>query len=175
MAIALNGDDINIIVEQWTNVFSLILEKHAPVLSRRVSENFGPWLTKELKQLSVTRDRLQKQAVHSKSNIFMEAYRQIRNKVNMLTIELKRKFFTNKIASQNGDRKVAWKAINTDLDKKSKTTQIATLKVDGSLISDSNSIAESKNNFFCGTGNTLNGKIPETPNPLSENEYTVNP
>ena len=108
-AIALNGDDINIIVEQRTNVFSLILEKHAPVRSRRVSENFCPWLTKELQQLSVTRDRFQKQAVHSKSNIFMEAYRQIRNKVNMLTIDLKRKFFTNKIASQN--RKIDLKVI----------------------------------------------------------------
>ena len=55
-AVALNGDDINIIVEQWTNIFSLILEhlrletleKHAPIRNRRVSEHFCPWLTKEL-------------------------------------------------------------------------------------------------------------------------------
>ena len=29
--ITLNGDDINIIVDQWTKMFSLILEKHDPV------------------------------------------------------------------------------------------------------------------------------------------------
>ena len=92
----------------------------------------------------------------------------------MLNIELKRKFFTNKISSQNGDLKSKWKTINTVLNKRSKTTQIATLEVDGSLISDSNSIAESMNDFFSSIGNTLSGKIPETPNPLLENEYSVN-
>ena len=43
--ITLNGDDSNIIVEQWTKMFSLILEKHTPVRNRRVSENLCPWLT----------------------------------------------------------------------------------------------------------------------------------
>ena len=173
-AIALNGDDINIIVEQWPNMFSLILEKHAPVRNRRVSENFCPWLTKELKPLSVTRDRLKKQAVRFKSDILMEAYRQTRYKVNKLNIELKREFFINKIASQNGDLKSAWKTVNTVLNKKSKTAQIATLEVDGSPIDDSNSIAESMNNFFCSIGNALSGKIPETANPLLENKYKAN-
>ena len=42
----MNGDDINIIVDQRTEMFSLILEKHAPVRNRWVSENFCPWLTK---------------------------------------------------------------------------------------------------------------------------------
>ena len=93
-----NGDDINLIVEQWTKMFSLILDKHAPVRNRRVSEKFSPWLTKGLKQLSATRDRLKKQAVRSKSKILMEAYRQTRNKVNKLNTDLKREFFTNKIA-----------------------------------------------------------------------------
>ena len=40
-------DDVNIIVEQWTSMFSLVLEKHAPIRSRRVPERFC--LTKEFK------------------------------------------------------------------------------------------------------------------------------
>ena len=39
------------------------------------------------------------------------------------------------------------------------------------LISDSKSIAEAVKKFFC--SNTLSGKIPETPNPLLENEHSV--
>ena len=66
-----------------------------------------------------------------------------------------------------------WKTINTVPNKKSRTTQIATPEVDGSLISNSNKIAESVNNFFCSIGNILSGKIPETPYPLLENEYTA--
>ena len=55
-----NGDDINLIIEQWIRMFSLILERHVPVRNRRVSEKFSPWLTKDLKLLSATRDRLKK-------------------------------------------------------------------------------------------------------------------
>ena len=77
----------------------------------------------------------------------------------MLNIDrLKRKLFTKKFASQNGDLKSGWKTINTALNKKTKTTQVATLEVDGSLISDSNSIVESMNNFFCSIGNTLEAR-----------------
>ena len=41
----------------------------------------------------------------------------------------------------------AWKTINMLHNKKSKTTQIAALEVNGSLISDSKGIAESMNYF----------------------------
>ena len=61
------------------------------------------------------------------------------------------------------------------LNKKSKTTQIAGLQVDGREICDSESMAESMNEFFCSIGNTLSDKIPKTSNPLLENEYSVNP
>ena len=176
-SIVSNGDDIDLIVEQWTNMISLILEKHAPVGNRRVSEKFSPWLTNDFKQLSATRDRLKKLAVRSKSKILMETYRQTRNKVNKLNTDLKCELFTNKIASQKGDVRNTWKTINTVVNKKSKPTQIsiAALQVDGRQVYDNDSIAESMNRFFCSIGNTLSDKIPKTSNPLLENEYSVNP
>ena len=85
-----NSDDVNLVVEQWTSSFSLILEKHAPLRERRVSEKFCPWLTKNLKLMSAARDKLKKQAVRSNSEILMQAHRQMRNKVNKLNIESKR-------------------------------------------------------------------------------------
>ena len=124
-----NNDDVNLIVEQWTSSFSLILDKHAPLRERRVSEKFCPWLTKDLKLMSAARDKLKKQAVRSNSEILMQAYRQMRNKVNKLNTESKREYFSNKIASHNGDLKNTWKTINLVLHKKSKTTQIASLDV----------------------------------------------
>ena len=56
-----------------------------------------------------------------------------------------------------------------------RTTQIATLEVDESLVIKSRNIAEPINNFFFSIGTTFGGKIPETPNPLLENEYSVKP
>ena len=81
-------------------------------------------------------------------HILMQAYRQMRNRVNKLNLNLKRKFFTNKIASYNGDLKNTWKTINQVLNKKSLTTHIPSLEVEWKTVSGDTAIAESMNNFF---------------------------
>ena len=143
-----NTHDINTIVEQWFRLFSLIQEKHAPIRNNRVSETFSPWLIKDFHTLSATRDRIRKLAVKSKSQILMQAYRQIRNRVNKMNLDLKREFFTKKISSYAGDVKGSWKVINQVLNKKSNTTQVSSLNVDGKTILDNATIAESMNDFF---------------------------
>ena len=90
----------------------------------------------------------------------------MRNKVNKLNTESKREYFSNKIASHNGDLKNTWKTINLVLNKKSKTTQIASLDVDGKQVCDNKAIAESMNDFFCNIGKNLSDKLPQTENPL---------
>ena len=47
--IVTHADDVDIIDEQWTTMFSLVLEKHTPLRNRRVSERFNPWITKDFK------------------------------------------------------------------------------------------------------------------------------
>ena len=36
------SQDINVVVQNWTNMLSLIIEKHAPLRERRVSDKFAP-------------------------------------------------------------------------------------------------------------------------------------
>ena len=170
-----NTDDINVIVNTWTNIFSLILEKHAPTRNRRVSDRFCPWLTNDFKLMCKARDKLKKQAIRSKSELLMQAYRNIRNQANRLNEKLKREYFTHKIASCEGDLKSTWKTINNVLNKKSKTTNIASLNIEGKHISSNADIAESINNFFCTIGETLSDKILSARNPLLENDYVINP
>ena len=124
--------------------------------------------------MSAARDKLKKQAVRSNSKILMQAHRQMRNKVNKLNTESKREYFSNKIASHNGDLKNTWKTINLVLNKKSKTTQIASLDVDGKQVCDNKAIAESMNDFFCNIGKNLSDKLPQTENPLLESRFSVN-
>ena len=119
-----NTDDINTIIEQWSRLFSFFLEKHSPIRNNRVFEKFSPWLTKDFHTMSATRDRIRKLAVKSKSQILMQAYRQIRNRVNKLNLDFKRGFFTKKILYYAGDVKGSWKVINQVLNKKSKTTHV---------------------------------------------------
>ena len=166
-----NTDDIDVVINNWTSIFSLILEKHAPIRERRVSENF----TSDFKGLCKARDKLKKQAIRSKSEVLMQSYRHMRNKANKINAELKRDYFTHKIASFEGALKRTWQIINNVLNKKSKTTNIASLNIDGKHVSTNAEIAESMNNFFCTIGETLSDKIAQTRNPLLENDYEVNP
>ena len=66
------SQDINVVVQNWTKL-SLIIEKHAPLRERRVSDKFAPWLTPDLKNMFRTRDRLKAAAIKSKSVLLMEA------------------------------------------------------------------------------------------------------
>ena len=168
-----NTDDINVIVNTWTNIFSLILEKHAPTRNRRVSDRFCPWLTNDFKLMCKARDKLKKHAIRSKSQLLMQAYGNIRNQANRLNEKLKREYFTHKVSSCEGDLKSTWKTINNVLNKKSKTTNIASLNIEGKHIS--TNIAESINDFFCTIGETLSDKIPSARNPPLENDYVINP
>ena len=95
-------DDIDILVSMWSNLFSAIIEKHDPMTEMRVSENYCPWVGKDLKKLMQTRDKLKKAAVKRKSQILMDSYKQVRNKVNVLNIKLKRQYYTAKKSCMSG-------------------------------------------------------------------------
>ena len=116
-----------------------------------------------------------KRAIRTKSELLIKSYKHVRNQVNKLNGQLKRGYLTHKIASCEGDLKNTWKTINNVLDKKSKTTNISSISIEGKHISSSAAIAESLNDFFCTIGDTLGGKIPRAKNPLLENDYEVNP
>ena len=44
--------DINVLVDDWPNLFSMIIDKHVPIKSMRVSENYCPWINKDFKRNS---------------------------------------------------------------------------------------------------------------------------
>ncbi len=60
----------------------------------------------------------------------MQSYRQIQNKVNKLMAQLKRVYFSEKVTLLQGDLKETWKTINQVINKKSKTTFLASPDVD---------------------------------------------
>ena len=54
------SDDINVLANNWSSIFSAIIEKHAPLRQIRVSEMYCPWVNASLKGLIRTRDMLKK-------------------------------------------------------------------------------------------------------------------
>ena len=164
-------DDINTLVNDWSALFSLIVEKHAPLREMRVSEKYCPWIDKDLKGLMMTRDRLKKAACKSKSPILMDSYRQARNKVNSLKVQLKKQYFFTKISECKGNLKESWKTINELLNKRSKSCNIDCIKDSGNAIVNRKEISNTMNNFFCTIGEKLASKIDATPNPLLSGDY----
>ena len=80
-ALGFSGD-ANLLVQQFSNVFSQVIEKHAPLRQIRVSEIYCPWINPYIKNLIKTRDRLKMSAVKHKSQNLMNSYKQYRNRVN---------------------------------------------------------------------------------------------
>ena len=71
--------------------------------------------------------------------------------------------------------KESWKTINQLLNKRSKTTNIESLKDDkGNNIVDKQEIAETMNKFFCSIGKDLAKNVKEKPNTLLSGDYQIN-
>ena len=70
------------------------------------------------------RDKVKKKAIKTGSPLLLASYKHLRNKVNRLNIDLKRKHFTGKIQSSEGNTKEKWKALKQPMNKRSKTTNI---------------------------------------------------
>ena len=121
-----------------------------------------------------TRDKLKKAAAKRKSQFLMDSYRQVRNKVNVLNIQLKKQYYTNKISACQGIMKKSWKAINDLLNKRSKSSKIDCLKESGSETVLKKDISNPMNSFFCSVGKDLADKIDTAPYPLLEGDYEVN-
>ena len=152
--------DINELVQNWTNILSLVVGKHAPLIERRVSDKSIPWPYPEIKKMLRTRDKLKTAAVKSRSNILMEAYKQVRNRTNAMNSKLKKEHFTEKIHSCEGNMKDTWNTISMLINKRPKTTMISSLLVEGNIVTKPEKIADSMNKYFCNIGKKLSKEIP---------------
>ena len=134
-------DDINIVVSNWSNLFSSIIEKHAPVQKMRVSDKYCPWVNADLRALIKSRDKLKLAASKNKSTLLMSSYRHFRNKVNSLNTKLKRQYFASRVSKFKGNMKESWKAINLLFNKRSKSTNIDLLRDQNRTISNKKEIS----------------------------------
>ena len=166
--------DTNTLVQQFSNVFSQLIELHAPLRHIRVSEKYCPWINADLKKLIRTRDRLKRSALKNKSQNLMNSYKQCKNRVNALNKALKKQYFSNKIFYNKGNMKESWQTINQLLNKRSQSTNIVSLKDSSQSIYDKQGISNKMNEYFCSIGEKLAADIDVTSNPLLSNEIIIN-
>ena len=168
-----NSDNVHDSVQQWSTTLSLVIEMHAPLQDMRVSNKYFLWLNSDFRKLSRQRGRIKTAAVKRKSAILVNAYKQLRNKANILNKNLKREYFSKKLAAGKSDLKQSWKTINLPLNKRSKTTNIDSIKVNEQEINNDHDIANSMKNYFCSVGKSLSDKILAQSNPLLSHQYDI--
>ena len=74
---------INDVNKAWyflRKVLTILFNKHAPMITKRVKGSFCPWLTPEIKQLMNRRDKLLRKCRKSKSEEDWHAYKMLRNR-----------------------------------------------------------------------------------------------
>lgn len=89
----------------WINVFTNILDKHAPIKKKRVRKSsIPPWLNNDIKQAMKKRNALKKEKK-------FEEYKKQRNHIKVLIRQAKKQYF-NTLVSDQKDIPALWRAIN---------------------------------------------------------------
>jgi hypothetical protein len=90
--------DLNDTVNTWCNKFSEIVDKHAPIKTRRVKcTSKSPWITLELTELMRERDYHQKHAHKANSEYHWQQFRELRNQVNSQIKLAKSKYYQDSV------------------------------------------------------------------------------
>lgn len=156
--------------ELWTDFktkFLSIADKHAPVKQRRVKSEHKPWITSEIKQQSYHRDYLKRQAIRLRSTYYDAAYKKCKNKVTNLIRTTKENYFKDKLSNSNNSKE-SWQTINELLNKKSKTTQIKQINIEGKTETNDEKMADGFNEYFSTIGCRLAEGIKDSDiDPLS--------
>ncbi len=104
----------------------------------------------------------------------MDSYWQVRNKVTSMNNQLKKQYFTDRIAACQGNMKESWKAMDELLKKRSKSSNIDCSKDSGTETVHNKDISDTVHSFFCTTGKELTDKIDRNFNPLLTGDYEIN-
>ena len=166
-------NDIDSMVVIWSELFSSIIEKHAPTRDIRVLDRNCPWVNADLKALMKSRDRLRKAAVSTKSDTLIRSYRGARNRVNSLNNSLKKKFYNDRISQHSGNVMETWKIANDLLKQRSKSTNINSLNDRNIEMVDKREFSNAMNSYFCSVGEELANKIEDCVNFLLNGMYAV--
>ena len=145
--------------EIWKDLFLQILDKHAPLQSKKIKSKRSPWITSHIKHLIITRDNLKRKAIMTKLDTDWEMYKKARNETNTKLKQAKRDYFSTKISANKQNPKAAWKTINTLLGKHYQPSRVNELNVNDIKLTKPNDIAEGFNTFFSNIGPSLAEEI----------------
>lgn len=153
----------------WKNTFIDVVDRPAPLCTRRVRISKSPWITAELKQRVRQRDILKIKAIQTQNLQDWSAFKQARNSVNNEIKIAKESYYKSAFNEKN--LKKTWSIINELTSRKQSNSFIKEVKLNNSPVIDSQEICEAFNNYFADIGPMLAEKIPINGNSSSYLDY----
>ena len=101
----------------WKNKFSVIIDKHAPLKTRKIGKKRTPWITKQLLLSKRSKNLLKKKALKSKDENDWLTFKSARNSHNKLIKSSIRHHYDVEIKNNQGNTKHMWKSINNLIHK----------------------------------------------------------
>ena len=112
-------------------------------------------------------------AVKYHSDMLMEAHKNMRNQINQLNRHLKREYFRKAINKAEGTIKNAWQVINKLIHRRSKTTNIPYIEIDGKTVTEPREKVKELNSYFSRVGENLSKKFNENVTSETQHSNTV--
>ena len=136
-------------LEKFNRGVSQCIEKHAPVVKKRVKGRLCPWLTKELKREMNHRDKLLRRACLTKSELDWLIYKQQRNRVDNLVRNYKARYNKELLRENADSSEKFWSALKKVYPTKTKSlSSTPVLDVNGQNSTDGIKIANMLANHF---------------------------
>ena len=107
----------------WKHTLMNVIDKHAPLRTKRIRNKKSPWITSELIRKIHKRDFLKRKLVSTNDLVSWEQYKTARNDVNNSIKQEKRKHFASNLAANKNDPRKTWKLINDLQSRQNKSTK----------------------------------------------------
>ena len=112
-------DDINKLVEQYNNVLSDIIDKHAPLITKTITQHENsPWFHDEIRDAKQERRKAERLLRSSKLQVHHDMFKIAHKKVTKLCSDAKANYFCDKIHENSGNQKELFKITNDLLHRK---------------------------------------------------------
>ena len=112
MAPILQTDNVNSQVEIFNRVFTRCLDGCAPIVEKKISRPFAPWINDDVKSAMNSRDDLQRLLKADRHNtILQEQYKDSKKNVKSMIKSRKKEHYRQKIMDCKGNSSGTWKVI----------------------------------------------------------------
>ena len=137
----------------WKHLFCTICDTHSPFKNKRVKGSLPKWITSDFLRLAKDRDYYYKRAHKTNNPNDWDQAKHLRNKVNNLNRNLKRKYCSSAINNDVNKPKKIWKTI-WELIPKNKPN-IERVYKNGELSNNDQETANEFNKHFTSVGDSL--------------------